>query len=117
MMYTDYFADEANNPYHGVPISVYKDNTIVMVNWAPIQPQEIINTISKNPHPDAYVGFSEQGPTVCSFVLFHLHKVPKTRVATRSIFEGIPSQILRTSQASDLPTPTYSWRLSAWRQS
>ena len=88
--YADYFADVGNDPYHGIPTAVYDDeSTTPNAAGVRIAPAAIIDTVGSDPNPDAYLGFAVEGLACTrSFVIYRLQKVPKTRAATRSPFEG-----------------------------
>ena len=88
--YADYFADVGNDPYHGIPTAVYDDeSTTPNAAGVRIAPAAIIDTVGSDPNPDAYLGFAVEGLACTrSFAIYRLQKVPKTRAATRSPFEG-----------------------------
>jgi hypothetical protein len=84
--YADYFSDATNDLYNGVPTAIYDDKT--PGGNHPLDVNAIVKCIGSDPHMYTYIGFSQYGIAVRSFVFFQIHKVPNTRAAVRSRHEG-----------------------------
>ena len=89
--YAQYYSVAANDPHGGDPTAIFHAERAALDDANDVRPTpaSILEAMSSDPNPDAYLGFEQRAtapPT--TYVLLRATKVPHTRGINASIFGG-----------------------------